>query len=440
MREPEVAVGILSDKTITFELTGIYSTPDVQVVSGKQNVTVSDSGISFIWNGKAYTTLEFTPTSYDGDSFELEGVTIGVDFHWERKENQRFRGALRLIVNDGRITAINVVKVEDYLVSVISSEMRATSSLPLLRAHAVISRSWLLKQMQNRATQDKKSSRRTNVSNTTEIIRWWDHEDHDLFDVCADDHCQRYQGVSRVSSAVAASAVADTRGRVLMYDGELCDARFSKCCGGAFERFESCWDDTPLPYLVARRDDVEGTSLPDLSDESVARRWIESSPEAFCNTRNERILSQVLNGYDLERPDFYRWTEHYTQERLSGLIKSRGGFELGEIIDLIPVERGSSGRIVRLRIVGTQGEVTIGKELMIRRTLSESHLMSSAFTVERHFENGAETPAAFTLRGAGWGHGVGLCQIGAAVMGEKGYCYDAILSHYYPSTSLVNLY
>lgn len=361
MREPEVTVGILSDKTITFELTGIYSTPDVQVVSGKQNVTVSDSGISFIWNGKAYTTLEFTPTSYDGDSFELEGVTIGVDFHWERKENQRFRGALRLIVNDGRITAINVVKVEDYLVSVISSEMKATSSLPLLRAHAVISRSWLLKQMQNRATHDKKSSRRTNVNNTNEIIRWWDHEDHDLFDVCADDHCQRYQGVSRVSSAVAASAVADTRGRVLMYDGELCDARFSKCCGGAFERFESCWDDTPLPYLVARRDDVEGTSLPDLSEESEARRWIESSPEAFCNTRDERILSQVLNGYDLERPDFYRWTEHYTQERLSGLIKSRGGFELGEIIDLIPVERGSSGRIVRLRIVGTQGEVTIGR-------------------------------------------------------------------------------
>lgn len=441
MREPEVTVGILSDKKISFELTGIYSTPEVQVISGKQCVVISDSGISLSWNGGTYTSLEFTPTSYDGDTFEVEGVIIGVDFHWERKENQRFRGALRLIADHGKITAINVVKVEDYLVSVISSEMKATSSLPLLRAHAVISRSWLLKQMQNRAAKGNKTGHHpAKRADSTDIIRWWDHEDHELFDVCADDHCQRYQGISRVSSAVAASAVADTLGLVLMYDGELCDTRFSKCCGGAFERFESCWEDTPLPYLIARRDDVEGSALSDLSEESEAEKWIESYPDAFCNTGDKRVLSQVLNGYDLERSDFYRWTEEYSQERLSDLVKSRGGFDLGKIMELIPVERGSSGRIVRLRIIGTKGEVTIGKELMIRRTLSESHLMSSAFTVERHFENGSEIPSAFTLHGAGWGHGVGLCQLGAAVMGEKGYSYDAILSHYYPGTSLVKLY
>lgn len=438
MIEPSVSVGILSGPSISFELTGIYSTADEKVVTGRHTVTMASSGLGFTWNGNTCTSLELTPTSYDGDTFELQGVTIGVDFHWERKENQRFRGALRLIADGGKITAINIVRVEDYLISVISSEMKDTSSLPLLRAHSVISRSWLLKQMQAKSSAYRKPVAAT--PDDGEIIKWWDHEDHTLFDVCADDHCQRYQGISRVSGNVAAGAVADTRGMVLMHDDKLCDARFSKCCGGVFERFESCWDDTPHPYLTARRDSVDEMKYPDLSIESEAEKWILSSPEAFCNTSDRRILSQVLNKYDLGRNDFYRWTEHYTRERLSELVESRSGLGVGEVIDLQPLERGSSGRIIRLRIIGTKHSVTIGKELMIRRTLSESHLLSSAFVVQRHFEDNETLPASFTLHGAGWGHGVGLCQIGAAVMGERGYAYEEILRHYYPGASLVRIY
>lgn len=438
MTEPSVSVGILSGSSISFELTGIYSTGEEKVVTGSHTVAMAPSGLGFTWNGKTCTSLEFTPTSYDGDTFELEGVTIGVDFHWERKENQRFRGSLRLVADNGKIVAINIVRIEDYLVSVISSEMKDTSSLPLLRAHSVISRSWLLKQMQAKSSAYRKPT--SAAGNDGEIIKWWDHEDHTLFDVCADDHCQRYQGISRVSGNVAASAVADTRGMVLMHDDILCDTRFSKCCGGVFERFESCWDDTSHPYLTARRDSVDEMKYPDLSIESEAKKWIMSSPQAFCNTTDRRILSQVLNKYDLERNDFYRWTEHYTRSRLSELVASRSGLDVGEVTDLQPQERGTSGRIIRLRIIGTKRSVTIGKELMIRRTLSESHLLSSAFVIQRHFENGDTLPTSFTLHGAGWGHGVGLCQIGAAVMGEKGYAYEEILRHYYPGASLVRIY
>ena len=438
MKEPYVTVGILSDSAISFCFTGIYSTADENVVNGRHTVKLSDSGLGITWNKNIYPAIEFTPTSYDGDSFELEGVTIGVDFHWERKENQRFRGSLRLVVDNGKIVAINVLKVEDYLVSVISSEMKASCSLPLLRSHSIISRSWLLKQMQSKSKTRKLSAH--TPENRDEIIRWWDHEDHSLFDVCADDHCQRYQGIGRVSGSIAAGAVADTRGIVLMYDGELCDARFSKCCGGVFERFESCWEDSPHPYLAPGRDNINETDYPDLSDESEARRWILSSPASFCNNSDKLILSQVLNKYDLERNDFYRWTEHYTREELSHLIELRSGFKIGELIDLIPLQRGSSGRIIRLKIVGTESTVVIGKELMIRRTLSESHLLSSTFVVERHLDNESALPHSFTLHGAGWGHGVGLCQIGAAVMGEKGYSHEEILMHYYPGASIVKIY
>jgi len=439
MNEPSVTVGILSDTTVNFVLSGVFSTTDEKTATGRHTVTLADSGLGICWHGRVYPTIEFIPTSYNGDSFEVEGVTIGVDFHWERKENQRFRGSLRLIVDNGKITVINAVRVEDYLVSVISSEMKDTSSLPLLRAHSVISRSWLLKQMQNnKAAVYRKPT--TSAAGSEEIIRWWDHEDHTLFDVCADDHCQRYQGISRISGSVATRAVTDTRGLVLMYDGELCDARFSKCCGGAFERFESCWEDIPHPYLIPRCDNPDENKYPDLSLESEARKWIMSSPPAFCNSTDRHVLSQVLNKYDLERNDFYRWTEHYTRQRLSRLVESRSGLSVGEIIDLIPLQRGSSGRIVKLRIVGTRRSVVIGKELMIRRTLSESHLLSSAFVVERHIDEGELLPHSFTLYGAGWGHGVGLCQIGAAVMGQKGYAYEEILRHYYPGASVVKMY
>lgn len=428
--QPTVAVGILSAKEIHFTLTGIFSTPGEAVVTGPQTVRLSEGGMGMEWNGKISHDIEFVPTSADGDTFELEGVTIGVNFHWERKENQRFRGSLRIVCHDGALTAINIIPAEDYLVSVISSEMSAQSSAALLRAHAVISRSWLMARINSprtlKAPVVKKAS--------GEVIRWWDHEDHDIFDVCADDHCQRYQGIGRATGTAAASAVADTRGMVLTdADGKLCDTRFSKCCGGVFERFESCWDDEPHPYLVPRRDWTDPTDFPDLSVEENAVAWIEGAPEAFCNTRSERILGQVLNSYDREQLDFYRWEEHYTAARISHLVNIRLGTDLGDITDLIPIERGTSGRIVRLRITGTKGDVTIGKELMIRRALSESHLRSSAFTVRK-------TEDGFTLRGAGWGHGVGLCQIGAAVMGERGYAYEEILARYYPGARLTRLY
>ncbi len=430
MSRPVVAVGILSAKNISFTLTGIYSTPGQAVVTGRQCVEVSEGGMCVEWNGQRFREIEFTPTSPDGDTFELEGVTIGISFHWERKENQRFRGALKIVCHGGQLTAINIIPAEDYLVSVISSEMSATSSPALLRAHAVISRSWLMARINS-----PRALRAPNVRRgADEEIRWWDHEDHDIFDVCADDHCQRYQGIGRSTGTAAASAVADTCGMVLTdADGNLCDTRFSKCCGGVFEKFESCWADEPHPYLAPRRDWTDPSDFPDLTVEENAVAWIESSPEAFCNTKSERILGQVLNSYDREQLDFYRWEEHYTTGRISDLVRERLGRDLGEITDLTPVERGTSGRIVRLRITGTKGETVIGKELMIRRTLSESHLRSSAFTVRK-------TADGFTLRGAGWGHGVGLCQIGAAVMGERGYAYEEILGRYYPGSKLTKLY
>ena len=449
MSEPHVKVGILSAEKVSFTLTGIYSTQVEDVVTGAQEVTISESGLALEWKGSTYTSLEFTPTSHLGDSFEIEGVTIGVNFHWERRENQRFRGALLLKPIDGKVTVINEVGIEEYLVSVISSEMSSTSSLPLLRAHAVISRSWVLAQIENRGNRTQSRSASDSAGSSSSpvtpaaarvITRYWDHEDHRDFDVCADDHCQRYQGISRVSTSVAASAVADTRGEVLTYGGKLCDARFSKCCGGVFEKFENCWENKPHPYLVPRRDGVDELDYPDLTREEEAQRWIMDSPQAFCNTTNARILSQVLNNYDRETADFYRWSVNIDREKIKSLVKSRLEVDLGYIVDLEPLKRGTSGRIYQLRIKGTEGEIVIGKELMIRRTLSDSHLYSSAFTVERHDIDAEGIPASFTLHGAGWGHGVGLCQIGAAIMGDKGYRYNEILAHYYPGSTLTKLY
>lgn len=431
MTEPDISVGILTAASIRFTLTGVYSTESSRVVTGPQEVTASQDGIGLWWNGQKYDCLLFSPTSLSGDAFELEGVTIGVKFHWERRENQRFRGALKFIPNEGKVTVINIVPVEEYLNSVISSEMSATSSPALLRAHAVISRSWVMAMLQQKDADSLPQS----LTSDDEIIRWWDREDHSLFDVCADDHCQRYQGISRAEGkADVGSAVADTRGVVLTDDdGELCDARFSKCCGGVFEQFENCWEDSPKSYLRAGRDGESPDEFPDLTCEDNAKNWIESTPNAFCNTLSSRILGQVLNSYDREQTDFYRWTVHYTAEHLSRLVAERLNRDLGVITDLEPLQRGTSGRIVRLRIRGTNGEVVIGKELMIRRTLSDTHLRSSAFTVTK-------TSDGFILRGAGWGHGVGLCQIGAAVMGEAGYPWQEILSRYYPGAHLKKLY
>ena len=438
MSVPCVKVGIFNEPEVKFVLYGKYRVGDT-IAEGECLASVS--GGKVLWDGKEYDNVLFTPSDEENDCFELKDVTIGVNFHWERKENQKFRGALSLIVENDRVTAINVLSVEEYLLSVISSEMSATASLELLKAHAVISRSWLLAQIEKNKNIIKEDTHYCAChQDENELVKWYDREDHVNFDVCADDHCQRYQGITRASTQTVREAIKATWGQVLTYDGKLCDARFSKCCGGVYEEFENCWEPVHYPYLVARRDSEHPLDFPDLTVEENAKEWILSSPQAFCNTTDAEILSQVLNNYDQETADFYRWKVEYSQEELSALIKNRSGIDYGEILDLVPVERGKSGRLVRMKIVGTKKQLTIGKELEIRRTLSPSHLYSSAFIVDKQDVNAAGVPQKFVLTGAGWGHGVGLCQIGAAVMGAKGYNYKEILLHYFIDANISTLY
>ena len=437
MKEPKVQVGILSEPQIEFILLNSYHIKGKEI-AGRQVVTYVDRQIR--WQGHLYDELLFEPMHEESDAFELLNVTIGINFHWERKEDQRFMGALKIIVENEKLTGINVIHVEDYLTSVISSEMSATASLELLKAHAVISRSWLLAQIhKNKAITASQSLYSAFTQTGQELIRWYDREDHTHFDVCADDHCQRYQGITRASTEMVRQAIAATRGQVLMWEGNICDARFSKCCGGAFEEFQYCWEGIKHPYLSKQRDSKTGSGLPDLRVESEADQWIRTSPEAFCNTKDKKILSQVLNNYDQETTDFYRWKIEYKQDELSELILKRSGIDYGQILDLIPVERGTSGRLVKLKIRGSKRTMTIGKELEIRRTLSTSHLYSSAFVIDKA-DIVDDVPGRFILTGAGWGHGVGLCQIGAAVMGEQGYPYDTILLHYYIGATIDKLY
>jgi SpoIID/LytB domain protein len=403
--EPTVTVGIVSGEKIHFALNGAYVAKG-ETIEGDQMVEFSEGGI--LWNGNQYRELTFSPQSPQS-SFSLFDVTIGVNFHWERKETQVFSGTLRLVVESDKIVAINELPVESYLASVISSEMKATAGVELLKAHAVISRSWLLAQMQRRENSgEKRDGFFSFIKKDDELIRWYDREDHTIFDVCADDHCQRYQGITKQTSKAVEQALKATRGQILCYEDEICDARFSKCCGGVTEEYQYCWEDTPKPYLISVED-------------------------PFCNTDDKAILAQVLNDYDQETNDFYRWKVEYTVDEISALINEKLKDDFGTITDLIPLERGKSGRIWKLKIVGTKKTFTIGKELEIRRALSESHLYSSAFDVEK-------TPNGFRLIGKGWGHGVGLCQIGAAVMGQQGYTYEQILLHYYRNAEIKKIY
>ncbi len=412
-----VTVGLLSASGVRFTINGTYIAKGADI-NGLQEVEYYGGGLR--WNGSVYRSLTFRPQTPDA-SFTLEDVVIGVDFHWQRREAQTFKGILRIIVDEEKIVCINELPVEDYLISVISSEMSAKCSLEFLKAHAVISRSWLYAQIQRRQKQAKNGHNFFAFTRTDEeLIRWHDREEHTSFDVCADDHCQRYQGITRASRPEVEQAVRETAGLVLTYDGKICDARFSKCCGGRTETFETCWENTPHPYL-------------------------QSVEDPFCNTNDKAIIEQVLNDFDRETTDFYRWTETITQEEaqeriqahLQNALGDNAAVTLGDIIDLQPIERGPGGHIIRLRIVGSERTFVIGKELEIRRALSTTHLKSAAFDVERQDIN-PETgvPARFVLHGTGWGHGVGLCQIGAAVMGEQGYSYEQILQHYYQGTTI----
>lgn len=446
MNEPKINVSILISEEINFDLNGdFYVDGTTNKLSGRFKATINEGKITVNDDNNEYVfdkQVVFLPNDFVEESFLLRDVVIGIKFHWEKKEKQRFMGSLKLLIDDDKIIAINIIPLESYLTSVISSEMSATSSLELLKAHAIISRSWLLAQIEKQKELEKENVKYSTVNlNESELIKWYDREDHKLFDVCADDHCQRYQGITKAYTPKVKEAIAETSGMVLMHEGKICDARFSKSCGGISESFENVWEPVKHSYLTSIVDykfEPDNYNL-DLTVEKNADKWIRCNPTAFCNTSDKKVLSQVLLDYDQTTTDFYRWKVEYSNNELSELIKEKSGLDFGEIIDLVPIERGHSGRLIKLKIIGTKKTFTIGKELEIRRTLSKSHLYSSAFVVDKIGENN-NIPEKFILTGAGWGHGVGLCQIGAAVMGELGYHFDEILLHYFRNSEIQKIY
>lgn len=442
--QPKINVGILAQKELKFSLSGNFlDKNNLRLEKGNYSAFSANNQITIISeSGEKFTNESFEIIPENEEFFfELMEVTIGVDFHWEQKENQQFQGSLKLISESGAVRAINCIGLEDYLKSVISSEMSATSSMELLKAHAVISRSWLLAQIEkSKSLESGGGLYKTSNETEDEIERWYDREDHATFDVCADDHCQRYQGITKIHSKNALQAVEETFGEVLASDEKICDARFSKCCGGLSENFENVWEPTRHKYLTKVVDSESGdTTCVDLRMEEEADLWIRNNPHAFCNTSDKKILSQVLPDFDQTTTDFYRWKVEYLQNEIAALIKNRSGFDFGEIVKLEAVKRGHSSRIIKLKIIGTKKTLKVGKELEIRKWLSKSHLYSSAFVAD-HLDLKNGIPQKIVLTGAGWGHGVGLCQIGAAVMGEKGYAYHEILNHYFRGAELRRLY
>ncbi len=438
-QEPIIDVGIIDrSQSATIRLEGAYATSAGDSAGlGEIRIDCRDGVLrcrgAVVLEGEE---LEFTPDDFDTCRFSLEAM-IGIDFHWQQTETEDFRGSLRLLAQPGdRVTVVNRVPLETYITSVICSEMNANSSPESIKSHAVISRSWLLAQLDARDTQP---SNRFQISDS-EIIRWTEREAHAAFDVCADDHCQRYQGIGRTDSPEVAAAIAETRGLVLTFDGRACDTRFSKCCGGVVEQYQTAWGDESVPYLIALADGPDLQSpLPALADEATMRVFIEQPPtDAYCNCTDEVILNRVLNDYDRTTHDFFRWQVRLDAVRATELVSDKLDIDLGRILAIEPLERGPSGRLIRLRLSGETASVVIGKELEIRRALSESHLYSSAFVIDT--EGTAERPDAFVLTGAGWGHGVGLCQIGAAVMACEGSNHQDILKHYYPGTKIERFY
>jgi stage II sporulation protein D len=445
-KEPTISVGILTDNHINFDLYGDFKVKGVKkFFSGRFSAELVNDRIRCKRGDDIFEAdkeIIFEPDDIDLESFLIKDVTIGVKFHWQRKEKQRFQGTLKLLKSKDKIVVINLIPVEKYLTSVISSEMSAKSSLQMLKSLAVVSRSWLLAQIEKSKTiKSKKEAYSSELRTENEFIKWYDREEHELFDVCADDHCQRYQGISKISTQAARQAAAETFGLVLVYNNRICNARFSKSCGGVTEAFHNVWEPQVHEYLTSVVDykyEPENFNL-DFSLERNAQKWIKGNPPAYCNTDDDKILSQVLIDYDRETKDFYRWRIDYSQSEIAELISKNSGIDFGEIMDLIPLERGDSSRLIKLRIVGSKRELIVGKELEIRRLLSVNHLYSSAIVIEKQDVDN-KIPGKFVLYGAGWGHGVGLCQIGAAVMAEKGHSFDEILLHYFRNARLNKIY
>lgn len=444
-QEPIIAVGLMTVPAgqVSFTLAGDFVTGN-QVVLPAGQYHVNRTGKVIQLSNGSFFDFEVTLTPVAAASFTVHDVVIGINFHWERKEDQSFQGALKLKIDEaGNLLVINLVPLEQYVTSVISSEMSATSTVELLKAHSIISRGWLLAQIKpwriERQADLSNGVIGTNADGEQELIRWYAREAHTDFDVCADDHCQRYQGITKATEPRVFETIQSTRGQVLTFANTICDARFSKCCGGMVEDYTAAWDNTKLDYLTVLYD---GATFPaefalPLTEEANARQWILGKPPAFCNTQDKAILARILPGFDQETTDFYRWRVTLPQDELQALLQKKLGVDFGAILSIEPVERAASGRLVRLRIVGEKTSLVLGKELEIRRAFSPSHLYSSAFIIEAAAE---PIPTHFTLQGAGWGHGVGLCQIGAALMAEQGYEHERILAHYYPGAHLHQLY
>lgn len=442
-KQPVVKVGILSEDKIEFGLYGDYSVYGfTDVFNGIIYAAIEGDKIICSFGKKTIEVsdeIQFDPSNDKVDYFLFNDIKVGVKFHWENKEKERFRGSLLLKKSEGKILVINLINIEDYIRSVVSSELSDKSTLQVLAAHAVVSRSWLLshiysKTQKNKKTYNEKESR-------TEHITWAKREEHKFYDVCATDHCQRYHGITKLSTGMALRAVNETRGLVLTYKDKICDTRYSKCCGGISESFENVWEPEKIDYLTSVIDykfEPENYSL-DFANEECSKKWIENSPPAFCKTKDKNILSNILVDYDQKTSDFYRWQVKYSQKTIANIIKENTKIDFGNIVDLVPGERGASSRLITLKIVGTKKTLIVGKELEIRRILSTTHLYSSAIVIEKQdIQDGI--PQKFIIKGAGWGHGVGLCQIGAAVMSAEGYKFDEILSHYFSKATLKKIY
>lgn len=440
--EPLLKVGIIENAPeIRGEFRRDYLVGGAKTLHGlftarvkNRNVEVSDS-----YGNVLSAAPEIRSSPSGAATFSLHDVTIGIQFHWERKETQVFQGNLILLTQDGStVTAINEISLEDYLRSVVSSEMNAEAPREFLRAHAIVSRSWLGAMLDRKTTKtDEEESAPKTAPSDHEKIVWYDREDHPMFDVCADDHCQRYQGITKIITREANDAVESTRGQFLVWKSHICDARYYKACGGRTENFESAWQDTEIPYLKSISDSKQ--EFPVIVFEADAEEWIQSRPEAFCNVTDDVFLKTILPSFDLETKDFFRWRVEYSREDLEKIVAKKSGIDFGRILDLVPIERGPSGRIIKLKVVGEKNTVVVGKELEIRRWLSDSHLYSSAFMVKAEKDEEG-IPTRFVLFGAGWGHGVGMCQIGAAVMAAQGRKAESIVRHYFRGAGIKRLY